>query len=91
MLFSPSGWGKFSSNETGSAYEGYWKDGLKVTTITIAMHYTIIICASTAQDGSGTLYLSNGDSFTGTWKQGLVDGPVTFKFSEKSPWNDPEY
>ena len=29
-----SGWGKFSSSSTGMLYEGYWKDGLKVWTLT---------------------------------------------------------
>jgi hypothetical protein len=27
--FVVSGWGKFLSNETGSSYDGYWKEGLK--------------------------------------------------------------
>ena len=65
------GWGKFTSSDTGSVFEGYWKDGLK--------------------EGQGGMLLSNGDSFSGLWKQGAIDGPVEYKFSEKSPWNDPEY
>lgn len=65
------GWGKFTSSETGSTFEGYWKDGLK--------------------EGQGCMLLSNGDSFSGLWKQGAVDGLVQYKFSEKSPWIDPEY
>jgi len=26
-----AGWGKFTSSETGSVYEGFWKDGVKVS------------------------------------------------------------
>ncbi len=37
------------------------------------------------------MYLSNGDSFAGQWRLGLVDGPVVYKFADKSPWEDPEY
>jgi hypothetical protein len=37
------------------------------------------------------MFLANGDSFTGEWRRGLINGPVVYKFAEKSPWNDPEY
>jgi len=70
-LYNFSGWGKFTSHETSSFYEGNWKDGLK--------------------DGSGTIVLASGDSFTGEWRRGLINGPVVYSFHEKSPWNDPEY
>ena len=43
------------------------------------------------KEGSGTIYLSNNDSFTGRWRQGKIDGAVVYKFSDKSPWCDPEY
>ena len=43
------------------------------------------------QDGSGTLVQGSGDSFSGEWRRGLINGPVVFKFGDKSPWNDPEY
>jgi hypothetical protein len=43
------------------------------------------------KEGSGTMKLSNGDSFQGSWRQGLLDGPVVYKFADNSPWNDPEY
>jgi len=31
VIMMTIGWGKFMSNETGIYYEGYWKDGLKVS------------------------------------------------------------
>ena len=37
------------------------------------------------------MVLSNGDSFSGAWEQGVIKGAVVFKFADKSPWNDPEY
>lgn len=37
------------------------------------------------------MYLANGDSFTGQWRQGVLDGPVMFKFADNSPWNEAEY
>ena len=47
--------------------------------------------AHRVQDGSGTLVQGSGDSFSGEWRRGLINGPVVFKFGDKSPWNDPEY
>eukprot|EP01034_Spumella_vulgaris_P023431 gene23431-29649_t len=43
------------------------------------------------KSGSGSMSLSNGDSFSGQWKLGLIDGPVTYKFADNSPWEDAEY
>lgn len=43
------------------------------------------------KSGSGTLFLPNGDCFSGEWMEGVLDGPVSYKFAERSPWNDPEY
>jgi hypothetical protein len=43
------------------------------------------------QDGQGTMHLASGDSFTGEWRKGVLHGPVVYKFSETSPWADPEY
>lgn len=37
------------------------------------------------------MFLSTGDTFSGVWQRGLINGPVIFKFNEKSAWNDPEY
>jgi MORN repeat len=43
------------------------------------------------KDGVGTLYFPNGDTLSGRWAEGVIDGPVEYKFHEGSPWNDPEY
>ena len=43
------------------------------------------------QHGNGKVTLAYGDTFEGTWSNGNLDGPVIFKFSGDSPWNDPEY
>lgn len=40
--------------------------------------------------GTGKMKLSDG-VIEGQWRFGVLDGPVLFKFSEGSPWNDPEY
>ena len=37
------------------------------------------------------MFLPNGDSFFGEWKDGRLDCPVNFAFGEKSRWNDPEF
>lgn len=41
--------------------------------------------------GPGTLFMPLGSVIEGSWRLGAVDGPVTFKFGESSPWNDPQY
>ena len=40
--------------------------------------------------GTGSIFLTNGDSFTGAWKEGKMDGPVAYKFAEDSPWANPD-
>ncbi|RYY72729.1 hypothetical protein EON63_20490 [archaeon] len=42
------GWGKFTSNETGMTYEGYWREGKKVRLL-------IILCIDV---GSTMLFVS---------------------------------
>ena len=37
------------------------------------------------------MYLPNGDSFKGIWRQGVIDGPVEYSFKDSSPWNEPDY
>lgn len=107
------GWGKFTSTETGCYYEGNWKDGLKVRSITYAHQHSEYRIPSllslsfsilhlythtlhtpytmNVQEGSGVMFLSTGDSFSGEWRRGLINGPVVFKFHDQSAWNDPEY
>ena len=42
--------------------------------------------------GAGHMaFLTTGDSMTGTWRDGVIDGPVTYVFAHNSPWNDKEY
>ena len=40
--------------------------------------------------GTGSIFLTNGDSFMGAWKEGKMDGPVSYKFAEDSPWANPD-
>lgn len=40
--------------------------------------------------GTGTIFLPNGDRFTGLWKDGRIAGPVDYKFAEDSPWASPD-
>ena len=44
-----------------------------------------------AKHGTGKMTLAHHDTIEGKWSFGVLDGPVLFKFSEGSPWNDPEY
>lgn len=37
------------------------------------------------------MFLPVGDSFSGKWRHGVIDGPVVYKFADKSPWNESEY
>ena len=85
-----AGWGKFTSSETGSVYEGFWKDGVKVSAPP-HLRCADLTRPTPLQDGTGTMFLSNGDSFSGSWEQGVIKGAVVYKFGDKSPWNDPEY
>lgn len=43
------------------------------------------------QEGSGTMFLPSGDSFSGEWKRGVLAGPVIYAYAANSPWMDPEY
>ena len=36
--------------------------------------------------GTGTIFLPNGDKFTGMFKDGRIAGPVEYAFAEDSPW-----
>ena len=36
--------------------------------------------------GTGTIFLPNGDAFSGTFKEGRTAGPVEYRFAEDSPW-----
>jgi hypothetical protein len=85
------GWGKFVSSSSGQTYEGYWKDGVKVSGQFILYKVVIAQILCRRQDGPGTMFLAHGDSFSGKWKDGLLDGPVAFKFGEGSLWNDGDY
>ncbi len=40
--------------------------------------------------GTGTVYLPNGDRFTGGWKEGRLGGPADYLFAEDSPWANPD-
>ena len=40
--------------------------------------------------GNGSIFLTNGDSFTGMWKEGKMDGPVVYKFADDSVWSNPD-
>eukprot|EP01031_Cornospumella_fuschlensis_P030351 gene30351-36675_t len=35
------------------------------------------------------MYLPNLDSFAGTWREGVLDGPVQYSFHDQSPRKDP--
>ena len=35
--------------------------------------------------------MANGDTFSGKWKQGKIDGLVAYRHNEKSSWADPDY
>lgn len=41
--------------------------------------------------GIGNIFFSNGDSFSGRWSRGVVEGNVKFEFHDGSPWLSPEY
>jgi len=40
--------------------------------------------------GSGSIFLPNGDGFVGTWKEGKINGPVEYRFSDDSQWANPD-
>lgn len=40
--------------------------------------------------GEGTVFLPNGDSLHGQWKEGRMAGPVEYRFAEDSPWANPD-
>jgi hypothetical protein len=40
--------------------------------------------------GQGTVFLPNGDRFSGMFKDGRIAGPVDYKFAEDSPWASPD-
>ena len=42
------------------------------------------------RDGRGTLLLPSGDQLNGTWRKGLIAGPVEYTMHNDSPWNNPE-
>lgn len=39
--------------------------------------------------GRGTIVFPKGDRFSGTWREGLLEGPVDFQFNKNSPWAFP--
>ncbi len=40
--------------------------------------------------GNGSIFLTNGDSFNGMWKEGKMDGKVDYKFADDSVWSNPD-
>ena len=40
--------------------------------------------------GPGSIYLPNGDSFSGSWKEGKMAGAVDYRFAEDSAWANPD-
>ena len=40
--------------------------------------------------GMGSIYLPNGDSFSGQWKEGKMAGAVDYRFADDSPWANPD-
>jgi hypothetical protein len=43
------------------------------------------------RDGRGTLVLPSGDTVVGTWRQGVLTGPVDFVLNNRSPWIQPDF
>jgi hypothetical protein len=89
----------------GNVFEGGWKDN-KVSrvlwTISQRHGFGVFTCAADGyryegewfanrRHGLGTIFLPNGDRFTGMWRDGKLDGPVEYVFAEGSGWNEPDF
>lgn len=79
----------------GDEYQGFWSNdqrhgrGRFVSCETGAIYEGEY--AEGNRHGVGTLYFASGDSITGRWKKGVIDGPVEYHFAKGSPWLDPDY
>ena len=78
----------------GERYEGSWVYGKR-------HGFGIFTCAADGyryegewyqgrRHGTGTIYLPNGDAFSGSFKEGRSAGPVEYRFADDSPWANPD-
>jgi hypothetical protein len=78
----------------GNVYEGGWlmdrRHGFGVFTCAADAYRYEGEWFQGRRHGTGTIYLPNGDAFTGTWKEGRLAGPVEYRFAEDSPWANPD-
>jgi len=80
------------SYSNGNVYEGGWlmdrRHGFGIFTCAADGYRYEGEWYQGRRHGTGTIYLPNGDSFSGQFKEGRAAGPVEYRFADDSPWSN---